>query len=431
VNLKELQEKRRAALLAARTIADEAEKAERDFSADERQKVEGYLKEARDLTGKIKEAEGDAALRKQIIELGEGLDERRNGERAPLAGSPAGRGKSLGEQFAEAQAFQAWLKSVAPSGILSEQVKGLHSPPVEFKRLFKDLLTGSDATEGGAFVQRDYTGIYEPLGRRERTMLDLIPRRTTTSDIVEFVRQTQIVQQAAPVAEANVTTPSGATGEVTGEKPEADMAFEKVTANVKTIAVWIPATKRALSDAAQLRGIIDQELRDDLQEELESQVYDGDGIGENFTGVTNTAGHLTQVWDTDVFRTTRKAKTAVTVTGHARPTAYVFNPLDWESIELTQDAQNRYYYGGPLSAGEKRLWGIPVVESECLDEGTAILADWRKAIIWDREQASIQVSDSHADFFIRNMVAILCEIRAAFGLIRPSAFCIIDLGALS
>jgi len=50
-------------------------------------------------------------------------------------------------------------------------------------------------------------------------------------------------------------------------------------------------------------------------------------------------------------------------------------------------------------------------------------------VLWDRERATVSVSDSHEDFFIRNMVAILAEMRAAFGLIRPSAFIVVDLTA--
>jgi hypothetical protein len=50
-------------------------------------------------------------------------------------------------------------------------------------------------------------------------------------------------------------------------------------------------------------------------------------------------------------------------------------------------------------------------------------------VLWDREQASITISDSHANFFIRNMVAILAEMRAAFGVIQPNAFVEIDLTA--
>ena len=69
------------------------------------------------------------------------------------------------------------------------------------------------------------------------------------------------------------------------------------------------------------------------------------------------------------------------------------------------------------------------MESETMPQGTGVLGNWVKAVYWDRERATLQVSDSHEDFFIRNMVAFLEELRGAFGLIRPSAFCEIDLSA--
>jgi HK97 family phage major capsid protein len=205
------------------------------------------------------------------------------------------------------------------------------------------------------------------------------------------------------------------------------MNFEKVHATVKTIAVYVGATKRALSDAAQIRGIIDQELRDDLNEELEDQVLNGDGIGENFTGLLNTAGVLTQAFNATILTTCRQAVTTLQVTGRARPNAWVFNPTDWETVELLQDGVNRYYGNGPFSQGPTQLWGYPVVTSQSKAAGTAILGDWRKAVIWDREQASISVTDSHDDWFIRNMIAILAEMRAAFGVIRPSGFVEVSL----
>ena len=87
------------------------------------------------------------------------------------------------------------MKRIAPSGMVPDSLKGLSSPPVEFK----ELITGTDQTSAGAFVQTDYTGIYEPLGRFPLNVMGLIARRTTTSDLVEFVRQTRQVQEAAPV----------------------------------------------------------------------------------------------------------------------------------------------------------------------------------------------------------------------------------------
>jgi len=417
VDKKELMRK---ALADARAICDLAEKGKRDFTDEERTQVDALLAEAKKLKAEIKAAEGDAAIRAAILELGAGIEDA--GERKQAAPQPAttkGRGPSIGEQFVNAPAFKEWMRRIAPNGTVPESLKGLSSPPIEFKQ----LIAGADPLSAGAFVTPDYTGIYEPLGRFPLNVLGLVARRTTTSDMVEFVRQTRQVQEAAPTPEANVKYPSGATGEITGTKPQGHMNFERVHADVKTIAVYVGATKRALADASQIRGIIDQELRDDLQEELENQIVNGNGVGENFVGVLNTAGVLVQPFAVNVLQTTRQAITTVQITGRATPTAWVFNPVDWEGVELTQDGVNRYYYAGPFGLGPRTLWGLPVVTSQTLPAGAALLGNWSKAVLWDREQATISMTDSHDDWFIRNLIAILAELRAAFGLIRPSAFC--------
>jgi len=409
-------------MLKARAIAAKAEEEERDFTAEERTEVQGLMADAKTIKDELDQAAKDREI---IADLTAMFEQEGNG--GGNGGQP-GKGQTLGERFVNSAEFKSWIKEKSVNGRIPDSLKGLTSPPVEFKNLLaKAVVTGSSDTSAGAFVQTDYTGLYEPLGRQRLTLRQLVSPGQTTSDTVHYVRQTSIVQQATPVAEANVTEYSGATGEVSGEKPEGSMAFVPVTENVKTIPVWIPATKRALSDAAQIRTIIDQELLSDLEEELEDQMLNGDGTGENFTGILNTSGILSQAWDTDLLTTARKAKTTLMTTGRSVPTAWMFNPADWETIELLTDSDGRYYYGGPITNGQKQLWGIPVVESETIAEGTGLLGDFRKATLWDREQASISVSDSHADFFIRNMVAILAEMRAAFAVRRPSGFVTVDL----
>jgi len=416
VNLKEQYQK---LLEDARAIAAKAEEEGRDFTADERQQVENLLEEAKKLKERLDRAKADAEMVRQIMALNEAFEGEPQPKRKPGPGKADGNG-SIGEQFVESAEFTGWMKQMG--GRIPEQAKGLRSPPVEYKGLLKDLVTGSSDTSAGAFVETDYTGIYEALGRYPLVLRRLINMRTTTSDLVHFVRQTVKVQEAAPVPEANVTEYSGATGEESGEKPEGAVAFEQVTTPVKTLAVWLPATKRALSDAAQIRGIIDQELRDDLAEEFEDQILNGDGIGENFTGILNTAGILLQAWNTDLLTTIRQARTTLQVTGLSWPTAMICHPNDAETLDLLRDNDGRFYFGGPVNGAVQRVWRVPLVECQSMTEGTGLMGDFRKCVVWDREQASIQVSDSHEDFFIRNMVAILSEMRAAMGVIRPSAF---------
>jgi len=414
-------EEYRKTLLDARAIADAAEKEERDFTAEERERIEKLLEAAAELKKELDKAKEDAELVRQIMELNAEFE----ASPQPTGGTPGqpGRGQSIGERFVTSPEFRGWMERIAPAGHVPESMRGLNSPPVEFKSLLrKDLVTGVDDESAGAFVQTDYTGIYEALGRIPLVLRSLISIRTTTSDLVHFVRQTRQVQEAAPVPEANVTEYSGATGEESGEKPEGAIGFEPVTTPVKTIAVWIPATKRALSDAAQIRGIIDQELRADLDEEFEDQILNGDGIGENFTGILNTAGILLQAWNTDLLTTIRQARTTLLVTGRARPTAMICHPNDAETLDLIRDNDGRFYFGGPISGGVQQVWRVPLVECQTMTEGFGLMGDFRKCVVWDREQSNIQVSDSHADFFIRNMVAILAEMRAAMGVIRPSAF---------
>lgn len=407
-------------LKGARDVCDIAEKGNRDFSTEERTQVSEYLSAAKQVKARVKELKGDAEMRASLAALGEGVavDEAGNGK---------GR-KSLGTMFTTHREWQAWLKNMAPGGHIAESRKGLTSPPIDIPGGFglvgqKALITGLADAGAGAFVNTDLTGIYEPLGRYPLNLRQLVQVRQTTSDTVEFVRQLTQSNAATPVAEATAT--AGASG----QKPESGMTWERVQETVKTIAVWVPATKRALSDAAQLRGLIDQELREDLGEELENQMLNGNGIGENFTGLNSTANVLAQAFVTDVLVTTRKAITNLLVNGKQVPSAWLFHPSDWETIELLKDDEGRFRWGGPINRGPATLWGVPVAQSFFQAQGSAWLGNWSKAVLWDREQANISVSDSHADFFIRNMVAILAEMRAAFGVIRPTAFVEVDLEA--
>jgi HK97 family phage major capsid protein len=423
--LKELQEQVKKFLTEARDLCDLVDKETRDFTEDERTKVAGLLEDARKTKTEIQKLQSDEAMRKQIFDLGADLETV--GTPGDGKGQPRARSMTLGQQFTENPAWKAWLKQVAPNGLIPESYKGLNSPSIEVKDLGlfprrKELITGLADDSAGAFVVADDTGIYEPIGRYQPQLRNLINVRTTTSDTVEFVRQIKQVSEAAPTPESNVKYPTGYPGEIDGKKPQGEVHWERVHETVKTIAVYVGATKRALADVGQLRGLIDQELRDDLVDELENQLFNGNGVGENFTGIANQPGTLVQAFNTNALITARQAITTLLVAGRQIPTAFVFHPTDWEAIDLLRDLNGNFLRGNPFGAGPNTLWGVPVVQSFHTAQGAGWLANWRKAVLWDREQSTISVTDSHEDWFIRNMIAILAELRAAFGLIRPQAF---------
>lgn len=312
-----------------------------------------------------------------------------------------------------------WLSKIAPTGQVSRAQFGM-SPAVDVKT----LITGASSTSAGAFVITDRKPIVDPgTFYREITLLDIITIGETSSDTVDYVREGAHTNNAAPVAEAT------ASGDGSGVKPESEFLLSVVSEAVKIIAHWIPVSRNSLADAGQIRTYIDQFLRYGLEEELEDQMLTGSGAGQNFTGVLNLSGRTAQAFDTDILTTTRKAITKVKVTGKTRPTAFVMHPNDWEDFDLLQDNQARYFFGGPTQLGVPRLWGLPVVESLGMTEGRSVCANWKMAVLWNRMRTMIMMSDSHADFFIRNLIAVLAEMRAAFTFLRPAAFVDIDLTA--
>lgn len=431
-----IKEQMREALLKARAIASTAEAEQRDMTDAEAAEAAGHIKTYQGLKKQLDNVEGSAAVKAALDSLaGEGFERNDPDEKRTPEGFSAIKGfKTIGEMFVESAEYK---------GLLSQFPKGDNDRPSIPQKArvssqpfgLKALVTGVSDTSGGAFVTNDRQADVEMLGRRPLTVRDLVSVRQTTSDTVEFVQQTTQMTSAAPVAEATTAaapTAPGSAGALVlpaggGYKPEGSIAFQVVTATVKTIAEWVPATKRALADAAQMRGLIDQELRDDLREEEEDQILNGNGTGENLTGILNTSGIQTQAAATGLpsgvdvrTGTALIAQTKVQTVGRAIPTGYLMNSADWEQIALNRLAKNPQDVG--VGRATATLHGLPVVLSEAIAAGTALVGDFRKAVIWDRQQASITATDSHADFFIRNLVAILGEERLAFGVLRPKAF---------
>lgn len=395
---------------------------------DDRRKLDEYEKSIDDIERQVK----DLRARAQNDER----HERLNGKptsmirfpNAPGAGSNGTAAKSetrasievvrksMGELFASSDEYREWFKSAAPGGQLPQRGR-ISSPPVEAKELLdwvirKGLLTSVNMEP---LISPDDMGLI-PYQWAPLPIFSVITNGTTTSDTIEFARITGYENNAAPVPEATDVTGTS------GLKPMSNMTVEAESVTVKTIAHWIPATKRVLADIAQLRSIIDAFLREGLRQQLAYQILNGDGTGENFLGILATPGLGGPVAaGTDALAAIRRARTLVQYIGRATPNAILMNPVNWEALDTLQMQTGQFFFGGPMSMGTARLWGLPVIEDEAIPVGTALVGDFRQVILWNRQQATISATDSHADFFIRNLVAILGELRAAFAVMQPGA----------
>lgn len=335
--------------------------------------------------------------------------------------------RRVSDQFLASTEWQGYMKAVAPHGF--SQKARVDGPTIEVNGSIlpvrRQALITEGSTSAGALIIPDQTGIFdEGTAMRPLSILDVLTRGTTESDSIEYVKVTGFTNNAAGVAEADSVDDA----DDTGRKPWSSLALLRVNEPVKTIAHGEAATTRALSDAGQMRTILDTFLRYGLLEQVEDDIISGAG-GNTFSGILTVSNTQDQAFDTDLLTTARKAKTKVRVGGRARANAYLMHPNDWEAFDLELTLGGTQVNRIAAEESTPRLWGLPVVESEAVPEGTAIVADFTKAVFYDRQQTTVQATSGYMDFFMKNLVAVLAEMRAAFAVIRPEAFVVIDLSA--
>lgn len=427
-------------LVKARDIAATAEAAQRDLTADEFKAIEDCIRDAKAIGDGIRER---AAQRAAVNEVGELLKAEEAGELNAKALEDTRRGlegkaMSLGSAFVKSDQYDGLLGRYQGREI-PETAKGIHTDPMPVKGGLKALIAsgGTSGTNADALVRDQWLGIVPGLPYIQPMLRQLITVGTTNTDRIEYaqinpfgtagsVNAAKTVKEAtsaaaptAPGTAGPLVDPAGA-----GRKPESAITFRKASADVMTIAHWMPVTKRALSDAAQIRTIIDQFLRRGLETELERMILKGNAASpvgdEEWNGILNTTGTQAQAFSTSLPETIRKAITKVTVIG-GNVDAVLLSPEEDEALDLLRDSNNRYYGNGPFGSGPNTVWGRPrIVVPGLSGSNKFILGDFSTCVLWDREQAGITVTDSHADFFTRNLLAILAEARAAFGIFNPS-----------
>jgi HK97 family phage major capsid protein len=436
------REKLEAAVKSLETFADELDASGNVPSAEDLSNIKKRMEEIGSLKEQVKaeaDLRGEMADAKAFLKSLSGdttvtASDKHSVTTAGLAMDT--KGKTFGELFTASDAYTDFVGRYAKNGVIPNAVKGVQSNPFTNAVDLKTLVTGASSTSGGAFVRNDLYGpVTDLVGQRELTVRDLVTIGSTTSDTVDYVRVTSKTNNAAPTAEATTAAAGAISGASpgpytvatpSGTKPESALALEVVSATVKTIAHWIPITKRAAADASQVRTLIDNFLRYGLNEELEDQILTGSGSGENFEGITTAVTQTVGSAGTDLDAIVDAIKT-IRVTGRRRPTAVVFHPNDWYSTGFltAKDSNGNYLVGDPRASVDQlnQLWGLQVVVSEAMTENTALVGDFRQAVLWEREGVSLMVSDQHADFFTRNLLAILAEMRAAFGVLDTEAFC--------
>lgn len=311
--------------------------------------------------------------------------------------------RTIGEWFVKSNAFTQFDATRKQGPTVELPVGEMLNKEIDFKTLMDTSDWPSRDIRLPGYI--DYP-------RRRLTIADLIPQGAISAASLSYVQESAGTNAADTVAEG-------------GTKPESALTFTEVTEGVKKIATWLPVTSELMEDEPALRSIIDARLRLFVQLAEEDQLVSGSGAGADLTGILNASGIQTQATGTDpVPDAIMKAMTKIQVNAKFQASGIVMHPNDWQEVRLLKTADGVYIWGSPADEGPMRMWGLPVVPSEALSEGTALVGAFNVASqIFRRSGITMAASNSHGTYFVENKIAILAEERLALAHYRPAAYC--------
>lgn len=318
--------------------------------------------------------------------------------------------RSLGEQFSTADEFRAWVDAGARGSSPSV------TTDMEF-RAVTDVTSG--ATSGGAFVNNQrLTRVGNDFLDRRTFLIDLLPSIPISTGSVEYVQDQSPLADLANKA-AEVTEGSA--------KPQAGPTLAVVTESAATIAAWVNITRQIAADSPQVRGYLDTKLRYSVKRRADAQAINGNGTTPNLRGLLNRSGITSYAPGAAEARyVSIRHAIRLMEDVEAVPEIVVLNPADAELFDLSNSTSAGIHATPDATGGvrqdtaNKSVWGLRQVRSTAIASGTALLIDPMAVAVFDRQQVTAYMTDSHASNFTSNILTLLLEARLGLGLFDPA-----------
>lgn len=414
-----LKEKRAEAYAKAQEIIDGAKAEGGELTPEQATAVEGLIAEVKAFDEKIAAALKGDQLLSALGALGggdlAGAPEEGGAEEAAKSYLPrSAKARTLGEHF------------VKEAGEALTQVKGrrfsLSAP--EYKAADDShSLTGWTA---GTPLLTDYDRSVVQTYRPKLTVADLLGKGQISGNSISYLVEGVREGAFTTVAEGGV-------------KPQFHYANPTAVVDaLKKIAGYIKLTDEFIEDAPFLKSEIDGRLLYDLLAFEEQQLLNGDGVGQNLTGLlSRNIQTETGTWVGDNADAVFRAITKISTASGLNADGIVINPIDYQAFRLSKDANGQYFGGGFFSGQygnggvpmDPPLWGMRTVVTPAIAAGTVLVGAFTQAAtLYRKGGVRIESTNSHDDDFTNNLVTIRAEERVALAVRRPLGFVKLTLG---
>jgi HK97 family phage major capsid protein len=242
--------------------------------------------------------------------------------------------------------------------------------------------TGGGAGPGGGLVPPYWqpgvvSKLLEPLG-----VGDLFGQSQVTTSQVRYIVEGTATNAAGGVAEA-------------AAKPESTLGYTETVEPIKKIATVLPVSDEMLEDAPSIQAYLNSRLTLFVRVEEERQLLRGTGTNE-LVGLMHASRGIntyTKLAADDNATALAKVLANTASSAFVEPTAIIMHPSNWLSTRLLRDGTGgtagQFFGGGPFSGAYGNpgqtgmfgasLWNLPVVLSNTVGPGTAVVGAFQTA----------------------------------------------------
>jgi HK97 family phage major capsid protein len=341
-------------------------------------------------------------------------------EAAPDERSDAGERegqKSFGQQVTDSAVYKSIIGGQTMSGSIEVKVAATIDEGII------PAYSGG-AGLGGQLATPNFLPGIVPLLFQPLTVADLMPSGTTNSTSISYVIESAFQDLTATVSEK-------------GTKPQLDLTLARRQDNVTKIANVAKVTDEMFQDLPAFQSYLQNRMVFGVKRVEEANLLNGNGTPPNLQGIMQRSGLATTVV-TAAGLTALKAIegiynqiTALRAVSFVEPDAIVIHPTDWQTIRLGKDSQNQYYgggpftgaYGNPAPSNLDQLWGLRVVVTTAIAQGTVLVGNFSQcAQVFRRQGIQLEMTNSNVDDFVTNLITLRCEERLALAVYRPAGF---------
>ena len=136
---------------------------------------------------------------------------------------------------------------------------------------------------------------YVPSRRHPIQFVDILPRSSTTQELVRYMEETTYTNAAAGVAEGAAA-------------PESTLALTQKETAVRKIATHIPVTREEMEDEPQVESYLNDTLPFMVRQAVDLATLKGDGTAPNLRGLLTVTGIQDIGWTTTGVARTRSAR---------------------------------------------------------------------------------------------------------------------------